>query len=151
MGYYMQFILTDDAPLRLGDIEAALKEADPAYALADVHEEPFEHGHLTHDGALYGDIEINQVDPKEDEEYEEFREDIMESGRPASKRKTVLNLLQQAKRRVVVQVLWQGRDTEATLQKIDPLWEWLFAHRKGLLHADGEGFYDGTGLILKVE
>lgn len=151
MGYYMRFILTDDQPISLAAIETALKQVDPAYALTDVQLEPFEHGHLTHDGALYGEIEINDVDPKEDEEFEEFREDIEETGKPASKRKTVLNLLQQAKRMVVIRVLWQGRETEPTLQKIDPLWEWLFTSRKGLLYAEGEGFYDSTGLVLNVE
>ncbi len=53
---------------------------------------------------------------------------------------------------------WQGQtsflsmwEPEATLQKLDPLWGWLISHRKGLLKADGEGYYDHSGLMLKVE
>jgi len=40
------------------------------------------------------------------------------------------------------------RTAEQTLELLSPLWEWLLANRRGLIQADGEGFYDGQHLIL---
>jgi hypothetical protein len=37
------------------------------------------------------------------------------------------------------------------LKAIDPLWRWLHANRRGLLQADGEGYYDAKGLVLELE
>jgi hypothetical protein len=64
-------------------------------------------------------------------------------------RKRVEKVLKTAKRTIAVQVLSQGRESEETLSGIDPLWRWLFLTRKGLLHADGEGYYDEDDLILE--
>jgi hypothetical protein len=138
MSYYLRFLLTDD-DITLATLEAALKSTDPAYAITEVHHEPLEHGLLTHKGDLYGNIEISRFGSAEDEELEELREDVQESGSPKRKRPAVLQMLNEVKAMVV------------TLTKIDPLWEWLFANRTGMLQADGEGYYDRSGLVLKVE
>jgi hypothetical protein len=61
----------------------------------------------------------------------------------------VKRALEQAKAIVALQVLWQGCGTEETMEKLEPLWEWLFANRQGLLQADAEGYYDSSGLILE--
>jgi hypothetical protein len=143
----MSYIVADERELSLDTLEAALREIDPAYQITDRHAEPSEYGELRHGTDLYGIIQIDQ--PPIDDVIEEFREDVEASA--GRKRRTVLNVLERARAIVVVQVLGQGRDTEATLQKIDPLWDWLFANRKGLLHAGGEGFYDRSGLILPTE
>ena len=65
--------------------------------------------------------------------------------------KRVTSLLATAKAMVVVCVLSQGRQSEETLDRIAPLWDWLFKHYHGLLHADGEGYYDANGAVLAVE
>jgi hypothetical protein len=52
---------------------------------------------------------------------------------------------------VVLKVLWEDRDTETTLQRIRPLWDWLLAHRTGLLQVDDEGYYGPGGLVLEVK
>jgi hypothetical protein len=150
MGYFLRFILTDDE-IDLETVGSALTDTDPGYAITEVHHEPVEHGLLTYQGDLYGQIEVSRIEGPEDEELQELRDDVEESGSPKSKRPMVLQLLKEAKAMLVVQVLWQGREMEATLEKIDPLWEWLFTNRKGLLQADGEGYYNPSGLILKVE
>jgi hypothetical protein len=143
----MSYIVADERELSLDTLEAALREIDPAYQITDRHAEPSECGELRHGTDLYGIIQIDQ--PPVDEVIEEFREAVDDS--IGTKKGTALSVLERARAIVVVQVLGQGRDTEATLQKIDPLWDWLFANRKGLLHADGEGFYDRSGLILPTE
>lgn len=73
-----------------------------------------------------------------------FQEGVV--GREGHER--VLEVLTRVREMIAVQVLFGGRDIESTLTRLDPLWEWLFAHRRGLLQADGEGFYDATGLVL---
>lgn len=48
-----------------------------------------------------------------------------------------------------------GEEAEATiayksrtLDRLVPLWTWLQANRRGLIQADGEGYYDGQELIM---
>ena len=64
-------------------------------------------------------------------------------------REAVECVLKNARRIVSVRVLVQDRESEETLAGIQPLWNWLFATRGGLLQADGEGYYDANGLILE--
>ena len=42
-------------------------------------------------------------------------------------------------------------DAEETLDALGPLWSWLQENRRGMLQADGEGYYDVNGLVLEVE
>ena len=143
MSYYMRFITTDTAETTPSILEQALKETDSEYSIADS-------GELKHGDDVYAVVEVNRPgDSLFAEEIGELRE-FVEAVR--GKRKAdVLRTLDNAKAIVAVQVLFGGRESEATLEKLDPLWEWLMSHRKGLLQADGEGYYDQTGPILKVE
>jgi hypothetical protein len=151
MSFYMRFLMTGSEPLTLSALEQALKETDPTYGIADLRDQPFPSGHLVSGGDHYGQIEVSEVDPAEDEEIEELKEEIEHSKAPKAQRQAVLHTLQQVKAMLVLRVLWQDRTTEATLQKIDPLWKWLFATRDGILQVDGEGYYDRSGLILGLD
>lgn len=143
MGYYMRFITTDENETTLSTLEEALKQIDPAYSITAS-------GELTHGDDLYGVIEINRPgDELFDEEIEELRE-IVEDVR-GKRRADVLKTLGEATAIIAVQVLWEDRQPEATLEKLNPLWQWLFSHRTGLLQADDEGYYDARGLVLRVE
>lgn len=146
----MRFIATDDKELSLSLIESALKQADPRYAISDRSVRPRETGVVTHGGSPYAQIEINR--PK-DGLFEEEIEELQEAAKEARGvgRKTVLQALAEAKATLALQVLWQDRDTEQTLSMLDPLWNWLLANRSGLVQADGEGWYKGRELILRVE
>ena len=142
MGYYMRYILTDDRETTLSQIETGLKQVDPGYSIGDGET-------LMYGDELYGEIEINVPgDGLFEAEVEDLKEEIQDNrGRNKT---TVLEALQKARAIVAVRVLWQGRETEQTLEKIDPLWEWLFDNREGLLQADGEGYYNQSKHILKV-
>jgi hypothetical protein len=143
MGYYMRFIATDQTETKLSTLEQALKELDAGYSIAAS-------GELKHGDDLYGVVEINLPgDGLFDGEIGELKEFVEEvRGR---RRGDVLKTLDEARAIIAVQVLWEDRQPEATLQRLDPLWQWVISHRKGLLQADGEGYYDHSGLILKVE
>ena len=146
MGYYMRFISTDEQEITLSLLKSALKLVDPQYSIANVHKIPREFGDLMHGNDIYGQIEINRLgDSLFEEELEELKELLGES----KGKESVLQILTNAKTSVVIQVLWQERDSEQTLSKIDPLWNWLFTNRQGLLQADGEGYYDSSGLIAE--
>ena len=52
---------------------------------------------------------------------------------------------------VVIQVLSGGREWDATMAKLDPLWDWLHATYQGLGQADGAGYYEGEMRVLRLE
>ena len=151
MGYHMRFITTDASETTPAILEQALKAADSQYSIA-------ESGELKHGDELYGAVEINRpgdgLFEEEIEELKEFVEDAQTSWLSflRGKRKAyVVKTLDSARAIVAVQVLFGGRQAEATIRKLDPLFEWLIANRKGLLQVDDEGYYDQAGRILKVE
>ncbi|MCA9607780.1 MAG: hypothetical protein KC619_19360 [Myxococcales bacterium] len=149
MGYYLRFITSDDAELGLETIEAALKSVDPKYEIRLGGNAQGSAGDLLFDGDLYGEIEINGAG---EELFNEEMGELAESAEDGDgDTRRVLDLLASAKQEVVVRVLWQGRQSEETLAKIDPLWEWLFVHYQGLLQADAEGWYDDDGVVLAVD
>lgn len=148
MGYYMRFFQTDDAPLTLTEIEAGLQAIDTGYAIEGNAPED-DVGELTYAGDLYGQIEVNRVGTDlADEELGEFRERIEDDSE--GDRERVLAVVAATRAILAVRVLWQGREAEPTLRRLDPLWEWLFETHEGLMHADGEGFYDEENLVLEV-
>lgn len=142
MSYFMRYISADTAPITVADLQQALQVVNPQYRIVD---------NVLHLGDdVFGDIEINHPDDElfQDEiaELREAVDDVRGKGKQA-----VLDVLEHATTIVAVQVLYQARDVETTLQAIDPLWTWLFAHRQGFLQVDGEGYYSQTKLLLKVQ
>jgi len=138
----MRFITTDSAETTPSILEQALKETDSQYSIT-------ESGELKHGDDVYGVVEVNRpgdgLFEEEIGELKEFVEDVRGKRKP-----DVLKSLDEAKAIIAVQVLFGDRQAEVTLQKLDPLWEWLISNRKGLLQADDEGYYDQSGRILKV-
>lgn len=147
MGYYMRFFDTSEKPLTIPDIEVALQREDAAYRLVAPETAQIPQANLFLGDGLYAEIEINLPDDGLfKEEIEEMLE-LLEDAEGQTQR--VEDVLRGAKRIISVRVLGQGRETEETLAAIDPLWQWLFSTRAGLLQADGEGYYDSEGLILE--
>jgi hypothetical protein len=150
MSYYMRYISTDEQEITVPMLERILKSLDPQYSIANAQESPTESGDLVYGNENYGQIEINRPgDSLFEEELEELRGFLNEAR--GKKKEIVLQTLDNATTTVAIQVLWQERNTEQTLSKIDPLWQWLFSNRKGLLQVDGEGYYDSSVLILEEQ
>jgi hypothetical protein len=150
MGYYMRFFDVSDEAIDLQVLDAALRGIDSAYHIDVFPETNTLQGELHHHDVLYGEIEINQPgDGLFDDEIQEQLESIEEAGEGDNAR--VEDTLRSAKRTIVVRLLWQDRDPEESLERLDALWFWLQTNRNGLLQADGEGFYDADGLILAVQ
>jgi hypothetical protein len=149
MSYHIRFIFDDDRNVSLSELEFALKDTDESYKLdRDESDE-------TEAILMFGDEEYGQVfmnlpnDGLFDEEISELIE-FLEDTKGENKQK-VVNTLQNSKQLLCIRVLDQGRESEETLIKIDPIWKWCFENRKGLMQADLEGYYDASGLILEVK
>jgi hypothetical protein len=139
VGYYIRFLLEDGRPLSLQEVMAGLRTVDPAFALSS-------DGHLTRDGELLAQLEVSLPgNGLLEDEIEEFREEAAEAGgtEVAARLGSVTAIL-------AARVLHQDRDSEETLGLLAPLWDWLTEHRRGLVQADGEGFYDQGELILET-
>lgn len=146
----MRFVACDERGLDLKTIERALQKTDPGYAVVRVSED-------TERGALHlGDVVLGDVallvpsDPEFPSEVAELSTELEGMGaddvdeRTPGALRQALDLLQDATQILVLRVRFKG-GTEATLRRIDPLWDWLYAQRTGLMRAEGEGYYDGDG------
>lgn len=146
MGYYMRFIVADERPVTLADVQGALSDAGADYEIDGEETEAT----VSYRGHRVGHLTLNVPgDGLFDEERDELVE-FAEDGNGRGKRR-VIDILRAARSIVAVQVLFGDGDTERTLTALDPLWRWLHANRRGLLQADGEGYYEGPELILEVE
>jgi hypothetical protein len=146
MSFYVRYYITDEDDLSLAQLEAGLKEFDSSYAVPHQADA----GELHYAGDVYAQIEINRPgDGLFDEELEETIDGVALTGGPRAQQ--VIDTLREVRQTVALRVLWQGRDSEQTLTKIDPVLVWLMMNREGMLQVDGEGFYEGEELIFEME
>jgi hypothetical protein len=150
MGYYMRYFVTDEQPITLDLLESALRECDADYSISDRGREQCGVGVLKHAGEAYGEVALNSPgDGLFEDELKEFREFV--EGAPSEQKEQVNAIFDKATLLIAVKVLFLERETETTLLRIDPIWDWLFANREGILQVDGEGFYDRDELILELK
>lgn len=146
MGYLMRFFVTDKMDLTLQYLGNALQLVDARYQLANTDVPDI--ADLLFDGTQLAVLEINRPgDDMFEDDLAEFDEMVGPDHDPATTR--VREVLHQTKALVVAEVFWEGTESEAALEKLDPLWNWLFQHVQGLAQADTEGFYDSSGLVLE--
>ena len=145
----MRFISTDDQGVTLAQLESAFRLTSPAYSIERDESDDIE-GLILYGQEKYAQVEINVPgDGLFEEEIDELIDFISDANGP--RRAEVSDVLNRARTIVAVQVLFQGRSTEETLSKLDPLWTWLLENRNGLMQAGGEGYYDKAGLVLEVK
>jgi len=145
VGYYMRFLITDPGPVDLADLAAALRVANPRYKLE------FEPAAATLSlaGVPIAGIQVNTPgDGLFEDELGELEESASEGSGAGEAR--VADALATANAIFAVQVLNAASGPDGTLESLDPVWEWLFTTRTGLLQADAEGYYDSEGLIFEV-
>lgn len=139
----MRFFSESPLPAR-NEVQAAFLSASQGYALTA--DEP---GVLSFAGSEIAVLEFSYPgDELFQEEIEEFMECLEGS---FFKRRRVEKCLKNCKGILVVQVLLGGKQHNETLDRLAPLWQFLMKRSKGLIQADGEGFYEGTKLILEVQ
>jgi hypothetical protein len=153
VGYYMRFFDTQKKRLSLKQIRTALRRIDREYELAFTAREP-QHGILRYAGVVYAEIDLSEPGDRVFEgEIAEMLEalPVVKSKTKVRAKELVEETLRAARRTVVVCVRFGTKEVEETLSRIDPIWDFLFSNRTGMLHAQGEGFYDEDDLILAVK
>ena len=141
----MRYIVADEQLVSLEDIGKAFAKAGVEY---DVDGEETEVT-ITYQGRPIGHVTLNVPgDGLFEEERDELIEFAEEGNEPQKRR--VIDVLRAAREIVAVQVLFGNGDTGWTLDRLSPLWTWLQSNRRGLVQADGEGYYDGHDLILTL-
>ena len=147
MGYYMRFINTDTRPITAAHLRSALVGADPGYDI-EIDDTA---ATINHSGVTIAHVEINTPgDGLFDEERDELVEFASDASGDRSAMARVVATLRAATSIVAAQVLFGTGDVEQTLTRLDPLWTWLLQNRQGLVQADSEGYYDASGIVLKV-
>ena len=142
----MRYIVVDERPVAINDVRRAFAVEDEDYLVEG--EDP-EAG-VALDGRMIAHVTINVPgDGLFEDERAELSEAAEEGEGPG--KANVLETLENARAILAVQVLFGNSDTDETLDALAPLWSWLQDNRRGLLHADGEGYYDANGLILELE
>lgn len=150
MGYYMRYLLTTDAKLTLDELETALKQVDTKYQIRRDPILPL-FGTLLLGKYICGELEINFPGDEDgifEEDIEEMRDLITESGQDSETK--VRDVLDKTTCIIALNAVWQGNDPDVTLDKMEPLWSWLFDHHLGLLQADSEGFFERDTLIFET-
>jgi len=146
LSYYMRYIAVDERPITLDDVRRAFAMEEEDYAIDGKGIE----ANVTLDGRMIAQVTINIPG---DGLFDHERAELLGSaddGEGAGKA-SVLETLGIARTILAVQVLFGDADPEETLDALDPLWGWLQDNRRGLLQADGEGYYDTNGLILELD
>ena len=142
----MRYIVVDHEPITVDDVRRAFAVEEEDYV---VDGEDNEAG-VAIDGRMLAHVTINVPgDGLFDDERAELLESAAESAGPGKAK--VLETLANARTILAVQVLLGAGDSDETLDALDPLWSWLIDNRRGLLQADGEGYYDENGLILELD
>ena len=114
-------------------IARGLKKIDSKYA--------FESGeYFIYDNELYGQVEINRAGHSFfADDINRFKHYVAEHSHQPNAEK-VLSMLEAATAEFFAKVIWEDRQDTETLAIYEPLWEWFFANREGLLYVDGNGF-----------
>ena len=142
MNYTMRFIKTDASPISNETLGEGLRSSEDGYRLVD--------GKLIVGGNACAQIEIlRDGDSGFAQEIDGLRKLVQHAAGRGKRR--VSETIDGSQALIVVRVLWEECEPEETLQKIDPLWAWLFDNHEGLIQADDEGFYERTRRILSVE
>ena len=145
MSYYMRYIVVDEGPLTVEDVRRAFAVEEEDYTVEAMGTKV----DVGLDGRIIAQVAINAPgDGLFDDERAELIDAAGEAEGPG--KATVLETLRAARTILAAQVLFGDRDIEEALDGLEPLWSWLFENRRGLLQADGEGYYDTNGLILEL-
>ena len=146
MSFYIRYLVAEDRPISVADIEAFFAEQGSDYVTEGGEDEVV----VRHSGQPIAQVTLNAPgDGLFEEELAELREFADEAEASPGKRQ-VLATLAGARQILAAQILTAGRDLEAVLSALDPFWAWLLTARVGIVQADGEGYYTVDGRILEV-
>lgn len=139
MSYYVRYFA--DQAVTLKAIGTGLSGVDPQFKI--------DGGELMRGPELLGELEISASGS--DLFAEDLASKIAELERltnPAARQ--VITRLRAVKAIVTLRVLDGERDPDVTWDLITPLWSVLPTLSTGLTQSDGQGFYDGSQLVIAL-
>jgi hypothetical protein len=144
MSYHLRFLITDAGALDLKDLNTSLRAINRKYRL-DLEDGT---GSLRLGTEVIGEVRLTTPD---DDEFEAELAALEEAASEGSGKgeARVADALATVQTIFAVEVPGKVHGREA-LESLDPVWEWFFGNREGLLQADNEGYYDEEGLIFEV-
>ncbi len=131
-----------DDVLTLKAISTGLVAVDPQFKI--------DGGELTRGGEMLGEIEINLAGSDLFGEEVQAKVSALERV-PNPNARQVVARLRNVRSVVALSVLYQEGDGERIMERLSPLWPVLGKLSTGLAQADGEGFYDGSQLIVPLQ
>jgi hypothetical protein len=144
MSYHLRFLITDAGELDLKDLNTSLRAVNRKYRL-EIEDGS---GTLRLGNDVIGEVRVTTpVDDSFEDELAALEEAASEGSGAGEAR--VADALATVQIIFAVEVPGKVHGREA-LESLDPVWEWLFGNREGLLQADNEGYYDEGGLIFEV-
>lgn len=148
MGDYFRFFYFDDPPPAFSWLEEGFRAISPRFRLR-VDPAAANVADLILRDDVYAEIEINSAGG---DLYQEDLADLRDQLEhpPAEDIEAVnrvLSLLEQARGLIAVRLTDFG---SVDYDAIDPIWDWLFSQRDGLLEIDDEGYHDRDGQVLSL-
>ncbi len=144
MSYHLRFLITDSGSIDLDDLKTSLRAVNRKYRL-DLEDGS---GELRLGTDVIGEIQLSTPEDDGFEDELAMLEEAASEGSGAGEAR-VADALATVQTIFKVRVSGKVHGREA-LESLDPIWEWLFGNREGLLQADNEGYYDEDGLIFEV-
>jgi hypothetical protein len=140
VGYYVRYFA--DSVVTLKAISGALVRLDPTFKI--------DGGELMRGKEMLGEIEINATGSDLfAEDLAAKVGDLQRVGGPAAAH--VMQRLRSTSSIVTLNVLDGDRDPAITWEMLGPLWTVLPSLSTGLTQMDGQGFYDGSQLIVALQ
>ncbi|MGA7616869.1 MAG: hypothetical protein WBX15_16990 [Thermoanaerobaculia bacterium] len=140
MTYVMRYVVSDDETPDESGLRNLLAEEEPRYDLRE--------GELTFEGNALAGVTIHG---RSDEAFEEAVAVLTGRVGRAADEETgamVTRMLREASALVEVTLPLES-DPGPALELLEPFWDVLEENYSGLVHAEGEGFYDQGELILE--
>ena len=151
MAYHMRFFDLSAKPIGLAAIETALRVSDPAYSLEESADSNGAKAKFRLGERSLGELAIRVEGDGIFETITHERTAALAKSED-DYREAVEHTLAAATRFIEVRLdELSEEEFEESLAAIDPLWDWLFDSREGLLHAEGEGYYQDGEIILEEE
>lgn len=151
MAYHMRFFDLSAKPIGLAAIETALRVSDPAYSLEELADSAGAQAKFRLGERSLGGLAIRTPGDGIFETIIHERKASLAKSEDEY-REAVEHTLAAATRLIEVRLDEPlEEEFEISLAAVDPLWDWLFDSREGLLHAEGEGFYQDGELLLDEE
>lgn len=142
----MRFLITDPGAINLADLAKSLRATNRRY-LAEFDDSA---GTITLGSDEIASIAIfTPGDRTFDDQLAEL-EDLASEGTGAGEAR-VADTLATVQAIFSAELPGKASRRDGSREALEPVWEWLFGSRTGLLQVDSEGYYDEEGLIFEVE